>query len=150
MIKNMNQDILKVTEGVIVQQVNCRGVMGAGLAKQIRQAYPQVYNSYKKACSMYTPEQLLGMVQLIKISDELTICNFFAQLNYGKSKVQTNYAAFELALNKLALKMGYDMPIYIPYKIGCGLAGGDWEVIKELIDVTLCNHDVIICKKEVK
>lgn len=148
MIKNMNQDILTVKQGIIVQQVNCRGVMGAGLAKQIRQAYPQVYTSYMKACSMYTPEQLLGMVQLIKVSDKLTICNFFAQLNYGTNAVQTNYDAFEKCLNKLASRTDYDTPIYIPYKIGCGLAGGDWEVIKELIDINLYIHNVIICKKD--
>ena len=124
--------------------------MGAGLAKQIRQTYPQVYTSYMKACSMYTPEQLLGVVQLIKISDELTVCNFFAQLNYGTGKIQTDYNAFEKCLEKLAFKTGSGTPIYIPYKIGCGLAGGDWEVIKELIDVTLYNHNVIICRKEVR
>lgn len=36
MVKYIKGDILNVTEGIIVQQVNCKGVMGAGLAKQIR------------------------------------------------------------------------------------------------------------------
>lgn len=143
-------DILNVKQGIIVQQVNCRGVMNAGLAKQIRQAYPQVYDSYMKACSMYKPNQLLGMIQFIRVADDLFICNFFTQLDYGTNKVQTNYDAFEFALNKLAYKTSPDTPIYIPYKIGCGLAGGDWEIIKELIDVCLYDHKVIICRKEMK
>lgn len=33
MVKHIKGDILDVTEGIIVQQVNCFGVMGAGLAK---------------------------------------------------------------------------------------------------------------------
>ena len=36
MVKYIKGDILNVTEGIVVQQVNCKGVMGAGLAKQIR------------------------------------------------------------------------------------------------------------------
>lgn len=151
-MKAITKDILNVKQGIIVQQVNCKGVMGEGLAKQIRQAYPQVYTSYMKACSMYTPRQLLGMVQFVRVADDLFICNFFTQLDFGfcVAKVFTDYTAFELALNKLALKIGHDTPIYIPYRIGCGLAGGNWKVIEELIDVTLCDHNVTICKKEVK
>ena len=34
----------------ICQQVNCRGVMGAGLAKQIRDKWPVVFDEYKKIC----------------------------------------------------------------------------------------------------
>lgn len=149
-MKMIVKDILTVKQGIIVQQVNCRGAMGAGLAKRIRQAYPQVYTSYMKACSMYTPNQLLGMIQFIRVADDLFICNFFTQLNFGfgVAKVFTDYTAFELALNKLALKIDRDMPIYIPYKIGCGLAGGDWKVIKELIGAALCDRDVTICKKD--
>ena len=141
-------NILNVKQGIIVHQVNCQGVMGAGLALALRRKYPQMYTSYMKVCSMYTSEQLLGKVQMIKISDDLTICNFFAQLNYGTGKVQTNYDAFEKCLEKLAFKTGSDTPIYIPYKIGCGLAGGDWEIIKELLDIYLYDHKVIICRKE--
>ena len=40
-------DILNITEGIIRQQVNCMGVMGSGLAKQIRNKYPRVYQKYK-------------------------------------------------------------------------------------------------------
>ena len=37
MIEYIKGDILNVTEGIIVQQVNCKGVMGAGLAKEIKE-----------------------------------------------------------------------------------------------------------------
>ena len=35
-------DILRSDTDIIVQQVNCQGVMGAGLAKQIASQYPEV------------------------------------------------------------------------------------------------------------
>lgn len=143
-------DILNVKRGIIVHQVNCQGVMGAGLALALRQKYPQMYAAYLKACALYKPEELLGKIQFTKVTDELTVCNFFAQLNFGTGKVQTDYDAFEKCLKKLAFKTSPDTPIYIPYKIGCGLAGGDWEIIKELLDIYLYGHKVIICRKEMK
>lgn len=35
---------------IICHQVNCKGVMGGGLAKQIRDVYPNVYYIYKRKC----------------------------------------------------------------------------------------------------
>lgn len=35
---------------VVCHQVNCMGVMGAGLAKQVRNRYPGVYRAYKELC----------------------------------------------------------------------------------------------------
>ena len=145
-MKLIIKDILTVEQGIIVHQVNCRGVMGAGLALYIKQKYPQVYNNYKKACAMYKPEELLGKVQMVKITNNLVVCNLFAQLSYGRDKRYTDYNAFESCLKKLAFKTDADTPIYFPYKIGCGLAGGDWETVYGLIDMYLHNHNVIICK----
>lgn len=48
MIEYIKGNILNVTEGIIVQQVNCMGVMGAGLAKQIKDKWPNIYNDYKE------------------------------------------------------------------------------------------------------
>lgn len=39
-------NLLDIESGIIAHQVNCKGVMGAGLAKQIRLKYPIVYQAY--------------------------------------------------------------------------------------------------------
>jgi hypothetical protein len=36
------------------------------------------------------------------------------------------------------------MPVYIPYNMGCGLGGGDWEIVSGIIEETL--PDAIIVK----
>ena len=41
-------NILDYDKDIIVQQVNCQGVMGGGLAKQILMKYPEVPKEYKK------------------------------------------------------------------------------------------------------
>jgi O-acetyl-ADP-ribose deacetylase (regulator of RNase III) len=46
-IYQINKDILSVENGIICQQVNCMGVMGAGLAKKIAQKYPIVKKEYE-------------------------------------------------------------------------------------------------------
>lgn len=48
MIKIVNRDIILANEQIIAHQVNCKGVMGSGVAKSIKTAYPEVYNEYKK------------------------------------------------------------------------------------------------------
>ena len=46
MIKIIEGNILNAEEDIICHQVNCRGKMGSGLAKQIRDKYPDVYKEY--------------------------------------------------------------------------------------------------------
>ncbi|WP_370956757.1 hypothetical protein AB3239_10910 [Bacillus subtilis] len=47
MIKIVKGNILDASEDIIVQQVNCKGVMGAGLAKAILNKYPNVKKEYQ-------------------------------------------------------------------------------------------------------
>ena len=125
---------------VFCHQVNCKGVMGAGLAKQIRDLFPFVYTEYKELCN--TEPNLLGHI-LLSHSSGLNgrICvSMFAQDNYGRNKRYTDYTAFKQCLDTLAKHMnnysteGYYNTIAFPYGIGCGLAGGDWVIIQGMLE----------------
>lgn len=146
MITYHNGDILKSGADYICHQVNCKGVMGAGLALQIRQLYPKLYEEYKNLCSILGIN-LFGKTSTyidynLKSKNYLTtrIINMFAQDGYRKDKVQTNYEAFESCVREvieLADGNNYDIfyspVIAFPYKIGCGLAGGDWNIVEDII-----------------
>lgn len=136
MIKIVDGDILEATEDIIGHQVNCQGVMGAGLAKQIKDKYPIVYNGYLNYCKNRNPHELLGEVQLIQVTNEKYISNMFAQLNYGRKNI--NYTDYESLIKCLKylkqLARKYDKSIALPYGIGCGLAGGDWDIVYEIIE----------------
>lgn len=121
-------NILEATETIICHQVNCRGVMGAGLANQIRRNYPQVYKAYKK----YASPECLGKVQLVPINSKQCIANIFGQLNYGTKTVQTDYKAIARAFSVLNNRFP-GCSVAIPYKMGCGLAGGDWNTMLKTI-----------------
>ena len=138
MIKTINGNILNATENIICQQVNCMSVMGAGLAKQIINKYPEVHPSYKrfcKGCKDNDNRNLLGSIQTIPTADGKVIANLFSQYDYGRDKQHTDYNALRECFRSL-LKVSemFDDSIAIPYGIGCGLAGGDWYVVSNIIE----------------
>lgn len=135
-IKIIEGDLFDTTAPFICHQVNCKGKMGSGVAKQVRSLYPKAYEMYMKACKEYNGD-LLGRVQICCVKDK-HIVNMFAQDRYGyDGKQYTNYTAFEYCLNKLKTRVQPGETIAMPYKIGCGLAGGDWNVVYQLIDKIL-------------
>lgn len=130
MMKIINGNLLDVKEGIIVHQVNNKGVMGAGIAKQIRALYPKHYHDYK------SQHLILGDIVTTQISDKLFIIGLIAQDGYGRTGCYTKYSAFADCLKRLrAFHNKYPhLNIYMPYGIGCGLAGGNWDRIYELIN----------------
>ena len=125
-------DLLTSDAEIICQQVNCLGVMGAGLAKQIRDTYPEVFAEYMKFCTGREPCDLLGKAQIVQAS-KYKVCNIFGQAGVRKQPGQqcTVYAALNRAFASLkdyCLENGISS-IAVPYGMGCGLGGGDWDVV---------------------
>ena len=114
---------------VFCHQVNCKGVMGAGLARQIRNKYPEVYREYKDICN--NDKAILGVCHYTKTSDYRICVDMFAQDGFGRDKQYTDYNAFKACLRglELFLRFHHCDTIAFPYGIGCGLAGGDWYII---------------------
>ena len=113
---------------IICHQVNCRAAMGAGLARQIRDKWPVVFDEYVKVCS---PKKL-GDFQVVQVAPQLYVANLFGQSSFGRDKRQTNYAALGTALFRV-MKEHPDATFRVPYCLGCGLAGGNWVTVLNLI-----------------
>lgn len=137
----MKKNILTAKEGIILQGVNCQGIMGSGLALDIKTMYPKVYTEYKefveKFCGANDRKDLLGKVHLAQVGPKLWVANCFTQYFYGKVKplsgsCHLDYNALEKCLNTL-FSLQMNLPLHLP-KIGCGLAGGDWKIVKEIIE----------------
>lgn len=131
MITEIEKDILLVEKGIIVHQVNCQKVMGAGLAKQLSEKFPQVKKEYLAKANWN-----LGDTQFVKIKDDLVVCNLAGQYSFGrKQKVYTVYTALIKGFNSVlnySLSNG-NLNIFIPYGMGCGLARGDWQEVSSII-----------------
>lgn len=117
---------------VLCQQVNCQAVMGAGLALAIRKKWPQVYTDYVQYCHSHCMTQLLGHIQTSTLTKNQYICNIFGQYYYGRCGKYTDEAALLSALHTIfqhAAKA--HLHVFIPMKIGAGLAGGNLATIQD-------------------
>lgn len=143
MIHYVECNLLAVDADYIVHQVNCRGVMGAGLALTLRNTNPRMYELYKKYCQEFDARDLLGKAFICD-----NIISIFGQLNYGRDKsvVYTNYKALERAFKAVNERLPADKTIAFPYGFGCGLANGNWDTVQQLIAECFPDRTVYICK----
>lgn len=138
MIKEVTGDIFTTNAAIICHQVNCKGVMGAGIAKMVKEKMGKLnFDQYQVLCKKYGAKMLgevLYTPNLQNVPTRQYFANCFAQDGYGRSKQYTDYDALKKCLHKVhdwALKR--NLVIAIPGLIGCGLAGGDWNYVKRNI-----------------
>ena len=150
MITIKEGNLFDVKHGIIAHQVNCWGVMGSGVAEQFKACFPTSYKWYRKECnSVKTRADLLGKNINCYEDDEaiITVC-MFAQENYGYNDCFTDYSAFRSCCKQLAYDINAlgreDETINMPYLIGCGRAGGDWNIVFNIIYEELNDFDVIL------
>lgn len=149
-------NILDSGADVICHQVNCQGAMNSGVAKAIREKWPEVYAEYIQkyknreneillGCSSFehmpsVSETLLGDIQTVFIADKNTraIVNMFAQQGYGyDGRRYTSYDAFWNCLGEIKRTIKPNLRIAFPARIGCVRGGANWGVILKIIDEVL-------------
>ena len=121
-------------KGMIVHGCNAQGVMGSGVAAAIRAKWPGAYAAYR-AC--YEAAGLrLGTVTLWS-NDEVTVVNGITQEFYGRdSRVYVDYDAVRGVFKTVAeLQRNTGQDVNFPL-IGCGLGGGDWTRVAQIIENT--------------
>jgi O-acetyl-ADP-ribose deacetylase (regulator of RNase III) len=132
-------DLLKAEQSIIAHQCNMQGVMGSGVAKAIKEKYPDAFSVYRYQLSAGIVR--LGDYCAVKISDKI-IVNIFSQDKYTPRDIRhTSYDALEIAFR--TLKSRYDGDIAMP-KIGCGLGGGDWKIVSAIIESVFNDRDIYI------
>lgn len=116
---------------IIVQGCNCWNVMGSGIAKSIREQFPDAWLADQE--TLAGDRNKLGCYT-IGMAGRLVIINAYTQFNTAKYSGEDvfEYKSFELVLDKLAKRFG-KYRIGLPM-IGMGLAGGDPERIIPLIE----------------
>ena len=147
MITYKNGDLLTSDCNIICHQVNCQGVMGSGIAKQIRETYPLVYKCYMSLYKNDRPK--LGEIGICPLDNGRWVINMYSQNHFlPRGICHTDYYAFtkciqqikEVAVNRVA--RGDKIKIGFPYKIGCGLAGGDWSIVEKILTDTFLNENL--------
>jgi len=135
MIRMVKGDILESEAPIIVIPVNCKGVMGKGLALQAKQKWPRMFESYKSfcegACPSY-PEGLEpgGVVCIQQEPNKYIACLATKDDWRNPSKLEW----VETGLKQLVImSMQVNLSRIALPKIGCGLGGLDWCDVKEKV-----------------
>lgn len=121
-------DLFTSEADAIGHGVNCRGLMGAGIALQFRSRYPDMYYEYKKLCV----EDLLkpGQIYPYRAHDR-TVINIASQEYPGPD------ASYEWLVTGVRSALRYCterglQSLALP-RIGCGIGGLDWVSVELLL-----------------
>ena len=138
----INKDITTIESGIIIHVCNNKGVMGAGVAKALYTKWPRVRYDY-----INLKTYKLGTNNYVPINKNLMVVNMIAQDGFGYNGCYLKYDALESCLVGIATTavLSENTQIFLPYKMGCGLAGGSWEEVSMLVDMHLL--EAIVCKK---
>lgn len=143
---------------IIGHQCNCQNTMGSGIARSIREMYPEAWQADIDAASL--GKNTLGAISLATITSKTSakhgtkikfIFNLYGQNLYGKGMRQTDYEAIYSALELMAdtlISSALLGPVGFPYKMSSDRAGASWDIISRMIEVAFAEYpgDVLIYK----
>jgi len=116
---------------IIVHICNDIGKWGAGFVLAVSKRWTEPEAEYRKI-----NDYELGNVQYVSVEDDIIIANMIAQHGVGydeNNNPPIQYGALRICLadvNDRAYKS--NATLHMP-RIGTGLAGGDWQVIENII-----------------
>lgn len=160
-IKYEKGNLLECSYPIIAHGVNTLGVMGAGIALSIKEKWPESFNKYKEYVDN-SKGNLLGIaLSTYEKENKKIIFHMFTQDDVTHGTRNVNYGALARAFSEVNNSLhtmqafdrhmekemtGKDVDIPIPTlaipKIGAGLGDGDWNIIKEIINV--CTPDIAV------
>ena len=147
MIKIIDGNLFDSTANIICHQCNCQGVMGSGVAAEVKRRYPNVFEAYRQ--DYCNGKLALGHVCFATAKQDQVIANMCAQNTFGyNGGMYTNYDALQRCLEKVKAyaMFEYDVKpvIAFPYLMSCYRGGGDWNVVYKMIEDTFKDFDVEI------
>lgn len=153
MITYIKGDLFQDKHPIIAHGCNSMGVMGSGVAKIVKEKWPEAFKLYNRICSDHflnnTEATLLGTNILAHCNDGTIIVNCITQHSYGRTKERyVSYDAVDDCMRLMGEGIKFStaddaVPPYVAMPmIGAGLGGGDWKVIEAIINHRLKDIDV--------
>ncbi len=128
-------------EKIIIHICNDVGLWGAGFVLALSKRWQQPEKSYRNM-----EEYNRGSVQVVRVDEDTWVANMIAQNgiynHYNKTPI--DYQALERCLNVVrSMCDPEDTTIHMP-RIGCGLAGGKWDRVEEILQRVLPEVDMYV------
>lgn len=117
---------------ILVNTVNCKGVMGKGIALEFKKRYPQMYQQYKKSCALgyFVP----GGVEIWD-DRKTTVINIATKDDWRKGSQYVWIAKGLVHIHSYLLSRP-KLSIAIP-AMGCNNGGLKWDKVKMMIACVL-------------
>lgn len=133
MIVYKKGDLLADSAEALVNAVNTVGVMGAGIARQFKEQFPEMFIEYERACR--ANEVILGKMHVVKVAmdeGDKYIINFPTLVHWSD---QSELRHIETGLEDLVriVQEKEIKSLAIP-PLGCGVGGLAWKDVRGLIE----------------
>lgn len=148
-VKYVHGDVLAPRgkgEKIVCQLVNNRATKwGGGVARKMAKRFPNAEKSFSKSMIEIPQSERLGKTIFSEATDTITVASLIAQEGYGPSPTpRIRYSHLERCIHEVTERaINYDASIHMP-RIGTGASGGDWGIVKEMIDNLMVRADLPI------
>ena len=152
MLVQVTKDIFESPAEILIHQANCFCKMKSGVAKAITDRFPEV--AWADSKTQPGDRNKLGKVGPVILPDHRgtnikIVLNCYSQYNWGRDSRKTDYEAYYTCLEKVR-KFAEDkrMNVCAPFKMGCSLAGGDWDICQMMFEKVFAESTIIcfICR----
>lgn len=149
-IKYLKGDILQANrEGPIIIPHCCNdeGKWGRGFVVPLARKWPITKTEYRKwfLNEGVTPKPFaLGEVQLVPVEDNTWVANLIGQrgIKYKDNPTPVRYEALAKGFEFISNFALYKKAEIHTIRLGCGLAGGEWEIVEQLLKDHFCAKDI--------
>jgi O-acetyl-ADP-ribose deacetylase (regulator of RNase III) len=132
MIEFVTGNFFDYDADIRINTVNCVGVMGAGVALQFKNRFPEMYGAYSLACASNEVKPGFPYVWNDNgVFAKTTIINFPTKIDW-KNPSEYEYIEKGLIWLRQYLLNKEDSTVTVP-ALGCGHGGLDWNVVKGMI-----------------
>jgi O-acetyl-ADP-ribose deacetylase (regulator of RNase III) len=141
-----NSDLFLSKADALVNPVNCKGLMGQGLALEFKKRFPECVKPYKTAVASgkLHPRTLLYVHLIVQpdlFSTKRPAVILFPTKDHWRDKSKIEWINKGLLFLRDHYRQWQINSIALP-QIGCGLGGLPWTEVKQLIEQYLCNEPV--------
>ena len=156
MVTQITKDIFDAPIDILVQSCNCFNTFGGGIARFIRDEYPEAYEADCK--TKKGDRSKLGTYSSCRTKSHPErriqfIVNLYGQYNMSTKQRETSYDALADGLTKLRdnliEKQMDHLTVGVPWKLGSGLGGGDFRIVEAIIRSVFedTSIKVLICQR---
>lgn len=141
-----NGDLFQSGTDALINPVNCKGVMGKGIALEFKKRLPECVQPYKEACA--TGKLIPGTLLFVRLIVQPDLFGskrpgviLFPTKNHWRDKSRIEWIEQGLDYLKNNYTRWEVKTIAMP-QIGCGLGGLGWESVKPLIEHFLSEEPI--------